>query len=689
MILPARRAANNVALLSPTPDQVNLMRSSRALLALTLLPFASARAQSADTAHYVVLFSGRPAGEYREWFADGAVHSVYEYNDRGRGPHEESVLKVGDGDVPTSLSIVGHGYLKDSVDEHFTSEGGTATWKTSSDHGSHANAGRAYYISSAESPIGSQLLVKAALANGGRVALLPSGEATVEKSGEMTITANGKPIHVVRYDVAGLGFSPFPVWTDDENVHFASVSGWSSVVPVGWESAVPAMIAAQEQARGERFTRLARELAHKPAGALVIRGARLFVAESASVQPGMTVVMNGARIAAVGKDGSVKIPTGATVIDAGGKTLLPGLWDMHVHIQPGEEGLMHIAAGVTNARDMGNDTVGVLELRRKFADGSLIGPRLMLAGLIDGSGPYQVPTGLLADDEATAKRDVDWYAAHGYEQIKVYSSMKPELVPGIIAEAHAKGMRVSGHVPAFMTASQVVKLGFNEVQHANMLLLNFMDTVKDTRSMARFTAVGAAGKDLDLQSPRVKEFVALFKSRGTSIDPTLTTFEGMFTARPGTLDPNQAPIADRMPPQVLRSFYGGGLPVPAEMDQRYRDAFGQMKGIVKAMYDAGVPIVAGTDNGPVGFQLLRELELYVQAGIPAPQVLKLATIGSARVMHHEADRGSIAVGKVADVVLVDGDPTTNISDVRKTVLVVKDGVRFDPKELYAAVGVKP
>lgn len=201
------------------------------------------------------------------------------------------------------------------------------------------------------------------------------------------------------------------------------------------------------------------------------------------------------------------------------------------------------------------------------------------------------------DDEATARKDVDWYAAHGYEQIKVYSSMKPELVPAIIAEAHAKGLRVSGHVPAFMTASQVVKLGFDEVQHANMLLLNFMDTVKDTRTMARFTAVGAAGKDLDLTSPRVREFIALFKSHGVDIDPTLTTFEGMFSARPGTVDPNQAMIANRMPP--------------------------------------------------------------------------------------------IAVGKVADVVLVDGDPSVNISDVRKTVMVVKDGVRFNPKELYASVGVRP
>jgi Imidazolonepropionase and related amidohydrolases len=373
---------------------VNHRRSFGAIVALALVPFTSAHAQHAtDTARYVVLFSGRPAGAYREWWtSDRVLNSVYEYNDRGRGPHEESVLKLGDGGVPASLTIVGHGYLKDTVDEHYENSGGKATWRTSSDRGTRASAARAFYIANAETPVGSQLLVKAALANKGHLPLLPSGEATVEKSGDMTITVNGKPLHVVRYEVGGLGFSPFSIWTDDNAEHFATVSGWSSVVPAGWESSVPAMTAAQEKARGERYVRLARELSHKPAGALVIRGARLFVAESATMQPGMTVVMSGDRITAVGKDGSVAIPAGATVIDAAGKSLLPGLWDMHVHIAPGDDGLLHIAAGVTNARDMGNDTITALDLQKKFADGSLIGPRLMLAGLIDGSGPYQVPT---------------------------------------------------------------------------------------------------------------------------------------------------------------------------------------------------------------------------------------------------------------------------------------------------------
>jgi imidazolonepropionase-like amidohydrolase len=654
------------------------------------LSVPQARAQhSADTARYVMLFSGRPAGFYKEWWSGQELHSVFEYNDRGRGPHQEATMRVGSDGVPTALTIVGHGYLKDTVDERFTNSGGTATWKTQTEHGTRANAGNARYISASESPIGTQLLVRAALANGGHVGLLPNGEATVAKSGDLTITANGAQVHVVRYDLGGLGFSPFTVWTDDSVQHFATVSGWSSIVPAGWEGAIPEMVAAQDKAQADRYVRLAHDLSHKPAGVLAIRGARMFVAESATVRPNTTVLISGNRITAVGADGAVPIPAGATIIEAKGKTLLPGLWDMHVHISPGDDGLLHIAAGVTSARDMGNDTISVLRLQKEFGADSLIGPRLVLAGLIDGSGPYQVPTGLLADDTASALRDVDWYAAHGYEQIKVYSSMKPALVPAIIAEAHAKGLRVSGHVPAFMTAEQVVRLGFDEVQHANMLLLNFMDSVKDTRTMARFTSIGAAGKDLDLTSKRVRDFVALFKARGTDIDPTLVAFEGMFTARPGTVDPSQAAIAPRMPPQVLRGFYGGGLPVPPGMDQRYRDGFGEMMGIVKEMYDAGVPIVAGTDNGPVGFALHRELELYVQTGIPAPKVLQIATIGAARVMHHDNERGSIAVGKLADVVLVDGDPTTNISDVRKTSVVVKDGIVYKPSEIYAVLGVKP
>ena len=665
-------------------------RARRLAWLLALLPMGTIAAQQlSDTARYVVLFSDRPAGYYKEWWSGGDLHSVFEFNDRGRGPHQEATLHPGPAGLPTALTIVGHNYVKDTVDERLTTDGATVTWQSRFERGSQSADSQAFYIAAAETPIGSQLLIQAALKKGGRIALLPSGEARVERVGELTIESSGRPLHLVQYTVGGLGFAPNPVWLDDTGRHFAVVSSYGSIAPEAWGSAIPAMVAAQEQARDARFMRLAGELGHRPTGPLVIRDARLFVAESASVRPGATVVVVGNRITAVGADAQIRIPEQAQVIDAAGKTLLPGLWDMHVHISPGEDGLLHIAAGVTSARDMGNDTVMTPVLQRRFASDSLIGPRLMLSGLIDGSGPFQVPLGVLADDSMAAHRAVEWYAARGYEQIKVYSSMKPELVPGIIAAAHARGLRVSGHVPAFMRAEQVVRLGFDELQHANFLLLNFMDSVKDTRSMARFTAVAEHGAELDFASRRVRDFVSLLKARGTDIDPTLVAFEDWFTARPGQLGPSETAIADRMPPQVRRSFYAGGLPVPPGKDQRYRDSYGAMLRMVKAMYDAGVPVVAGTDAAPLGFALFRELELYAQAGIPPGRVIQLATIGAARIMHHDAERGSIAVGKLADLVLVDGDPTQRISDIRRTSLVVKDGIVYRPAELYGVLGVRP
>ena len=199
-----------------------------------------------------------------------------------------------------------------------------------------------------------------------------------------------------------------------------------------------------------RSGELARSLAHKPVKPLVFTHARLFDSETATSLSGQTVVITGNKITAVGEDGKVQVPAGAEVMDAGGKTLMPGLWDMHVHVQP-NDGMLHIANGVTSVRDMANDTEELMKTRDRFDQGTEIGPRVIMAGFIDGRGPYQGPTKVFADNEEEARKDVDNYARLGYVQIKVYSSLKPELVPKIAEMAHGHGMRLSGHVPAGMT----------------------------------------------------------------------------------------------------------------------------------------------------------------------------------------------------------------------------------------------
>ena len=271
----------------------------------------------------------------------------------------------------------------------------------------------------------------------------------------------------------------------------------------------------------------------------------------------MSVRISGGKIAAVAKDGDASLGLGSSpeILDAKGQMLLPGLWDMHVHLGDWDDGLLHLAAGVTTVRDLANDIDHLQDLRGKFDAGTLAGPRIIMAGFIDGRGPFQGPTKVFADTPEEAKADIAKYKSLGYEQIKIYSSVKPELVPVIAAEAHRNGMRVSGHIPAFMTMEQAVAAGYDEVQHANFWFLNFLfDTVKDTRTPARFTAVAEHAAELDLDSDRVRAFVKLLQDHHTVLDPTVSVFEDMFVARDGSYAPTLAPVAGRLPPQVRRNF---------------------------------------------------------------------------------------------------------------------------------------
>jgi len=360
---------------------------------------------------------------------------------------------------------------------------------------------------------------------------------------------------------------------------------------------------------------------------------------------------------------------------------------MHAHVSE-NDGLLNLAAGVTTVRDLANDTDSLLARRKRIEQGKEIGTRIVLAGVIDGPGPYQGPTKVLVSTEHEARAAVDNYLRLGYVQIKIYSSVKPELVPAIIDEAHKHGLRVSGHIPAEMTATQCVELGYDEIQHANFLMLNFMPEVKNTNSPTRFSEVARRGADLDLNSAQVQAFVKLLEDHHTALDPTLSIFEDRLVGPAGKIPRGFEPVAGRLPPQVRRGLMSSALMPPPGMEERYRQSFTKMMELIGLMYRSGIPIEDGTDS-MAGFALHRELELDVQLGIPANKVLQDATLGAARIMKMDRDLGSIAAGKLADLTLVNGDPVASISDIRKTALVVKDGILYKPDELYAALGVTP
>jgi hypothetical protein len=659
------------------------------VLIACLATLISLQAPAAETRHTVIL-SGNKAGiQTTTVAADGTREVTFEYNDRGRGPKLTAHIKVNDAGLPVAVQTTGNDYLKVPVKETFALDQGVARWHNDAENGEKKLTAPAFYISLQSTPEESALLANALLkAEGRKLALLPEGQATLVKGDDATLKSSSGSRQVTSYEISGLGFGPETVWLDQDGAFFAAVSSWSSFILEGWEASLPELLELQNKRNNARILANAKALTRQPKGPLAIVNANLFDSQAGTSIPGSTVLVEGNRIKAVGADGKVAIPANAERIDARGRALLPGLADMHVHISE-EEGVQHLAAGVTTVRDMANDTDTLLDLKRRIEAGQEVGPRIFMSGIMEGPGPFAGPTKVLIDDEAQAREAIDNYARLGYQGVKIYSSMKPELVPVIAKLAHEKGLRVGGHVPANMNARQFIEAGADEMQHINFVFLNFFfDEVKDTRTPARFTTVAQRASKLDLNSSEVRSFVQLMKDHHVVIDPTVTIFNSMFTKQPGTVGPGYAPIASRLPPQVRRSLLTGGLPIPKGSERQYRDSADALLRMIKLLYDSGITIVAGTDDLP-GFTLHRELEMYVQAGISAPEALRIATLNAAKVLKRDADLGAIAPGKLADMIVVDGDPARRISDIRNTDLVLKDGKVYEVAALYRSIGVLP
>jgi imidazolonepropionase-like amidohydrolase len=384
----------------------------------------------------------------------------------------------------------------------------------------------------------------------------------------------------------------------------------------------------------------------------------------------------------------MKLPPGVELISAHGRFLMPGLWDNHQHFGD-NDGALDLANGVTSARDMANDLDGFLKRVARFDDGSELGPRVFKAGIIDGTGEFAGPTTMRVDTAEQAIKDVDWYADHGYGQIKIYSSMKPELMPLNADHAHARGLRVSGHVPAFMSARMFVEGGADEIQHLNFIVLNFLyDTVKETRNRDRFIKVAEHAREFTPDKPQVREFIAFLKAHHTVLDPTVGIFNGLFSGDPAAVTPGLEKIAPRFPPQIRRNMLSGALEPPADQKQAYAESFPAMLALLKALHDAGVTIIPGTD-GLSGYMLHRELELYAKAGIAPAEVLRMATLTSAQVVGVDGSRGVIAPGKLADMVLIDGDPSKDMTDIEKVDLTIKGGKVYESAKLEQALGIIP
>lgn len=658
------------------------------MLALCLLlPFQLASA--ADTRDYVILRQGNPAG-YKTVTKgdDGVYRSTYYFKDNGRGPEttEEFTLRT-DGTFER-FKVTGKTTFGSTIDESFVRTGDRVQWRSTSDHGEAMVSGQALYWSlqgSNETELALDILARSP---GGRLPLIPNGSLSMRKVADATATSGTRSQPVQLLAFTGVGLTPYFVWatTGDKPHVFASISpGWAQTIEKGWEASAAALEARQKQAEQDVLDDMQRRLAHALDGTTLIRNARVFDSEQARLRPASNVLLRDGRIVSVD---AASDAAATHVVDAGGRVLLPGLFDMHGHVGRWEGGL-HMAAGVTTLRDMGNDNDELQQMIAEQKSGRLLMPQIVPAGFIEGESPMSARNGFVIKDLDGARKAVDWYAAHGYPQIKVYNSFPKALLRETAAYAHARGLRVSGHVPAFMRAEEVVQQGYDEIQHINQLMLNFLvDDKTDTRTLQRFYLPAEKTGTFDFDGKPMQDFIALLAKKQIVVDPTLTAFD-FLRHRSGDMPQSYAAIADHLPPDVKRGFYAGNLEIPDDATEaRYRASHDKLVEFVGRLYKAGVPIVAGTDDFP-GFALHRELELYVQAGMTPPQALQVATWNGAKYARVLEDRGSIAAGKRADLILVEGDPTANIGDIRKVALVITGTTAYYPSEIHEALGIQP
>jgi hypothetical protein len=651
---------------------------------------ASGPAAVPSTSKRVVVSLGRPSGtSVVTVAADGTVTTALDVLENGRGPHVDATIALAADGTIARFDAKGHHTFGARFEATFARTGDRARWDSPEEKGERRVSGPAFYVPVAMIPEVMGWLVQAALKNGGSMQLLPDGTAHVEKIGEVVVTASGSTRTLTGYAILGLDLVPTQTWMNPDGSWFGYVSEWFSVVPEGWESVIDPIVAKQRELTRARDARLAAELAHKPpAAGLAYTHARLLDVERGRWREDQTVVVVGETIASVGPSKSAKIPDGAEVVDLAGKALLPGMVDMHAHLGDAD-GVLDIASGVTTARDVGNDPDKLDDFKQRYDEGSAIGPHVIRFGFIEGRNEKAASSKITAETVDEARAAVQFYADRHYEGVKIYNSVKPELVPVIAAEAHKRGMLVTGHIPVHMLAHEAVRAGYDGIEHVNMLFLNFLATHEtDTRDTTRFTLVGDKAADFDLNSPAMRDFIKLLRAHKTVVTPTNNAFEDLLVGEQGTITKGLEATVSRLPVQTRRAYLLGGLPLDGDKRLRYKASFEKTLAMTRTLHDAKVRVVPGTD-ALAGLWYHHELALFARAGISNADILKMATLDPARYLGRDKKTGSIARGKVADLVVIDGDPLARIDDVGRTVMTMRAGVVYPSAPLYAAVGVEP
>jgi imidazolonepropionase-like amidohydrolase len=641
-----------------------------------------------DARHFVIESTGGKHGDSWSWVApDGTRMARESMNLRGQVWEMDYMGKPGADGAPATMTIRGVTPQGDAS-ETFRVSGGTAQWKSPVDSGSAAYGASAFYTAFGGPMDTNAWFLERLLASPQQtMTLLPGGQARAVKVSSLEIgSASGSRQNVDLWLISGINSTPFPIWADANGKFFAVTVGiaW---LPEAYAGERAKMQAAQAAAMAAQAPVLYRELVKVPSSPVAFTDVRLFDADGMRFVPAQTVVVDKGSIVAVGAAGRIKVPAGAQVIDGSGKTLVPGLWDCHMHVGDDYTGVQELSLGVTSVRDPGNDDSRTIDRRTRAAANELLFPHVYPSSLIDGKGPYTAQVANVATSQAEAIALVDRAKANGFTGVKFYGTFDPKWLPAAIAEAHKLGLHVHGHIPAGIRPMEAITDGYDEVTHINWVMMQAMpaSVLPVDNGIMRFEGPGRFAKDVDLNGAPLSLIVSTMAARHIYSDPTMVAFESLYVPDNGDLSASYAPFVGTLPPIVERNFRAGGFAVPKDLTRAdYRASWAKMLGLLGKMHKAGVSIVAGTDGS--GIEIVHELEIYEEAGFTPAEALAAATIVPARLVGQDKHTGSIQVGKTADLSLVDGDPSRSIGALRQTRVVMLDGKLLDPDALRSAAG---
>lgn len=641
----------------------------------------------ASATHYIIQSTAGRHGESWRWStSDGTRMARESMNLRGQVWEMDSSSKAGADGMPARIEVRGVTPTGDAA-ETFEIVGARASWKSPVDSGSASYAAPVFYMTQSGPIDNAALFLEHILATPDKTLnLLPGGKARAEKLTTVEVGNGAAKQTATAWAITGVSNAPVPMWSDANGKFFGMVY-FLSWLPEQYAGEHERLTQAQTKALAARAPALAKSLVKTPANAVAFTHVKLFDAEGKRFLDDQTVVVDKSKIVGVGPASAVKAPAGAQVIDGRGKMLLPGLWDCHMHTADDYTGLVELSMGVTSVRDPGNDDRLTMDRRARASKGELLTPHVYASSLIDGKGTYTAQVANVATSEAETVALVRKAKQNGFIGVKFYGTLDKAWLPAATAEAQKLGLHVHGHIPVGMRPLEAIEAGYDEITHINWIVMQAMPdaVIQQSNGIMRFEGPGRYAKDLDLDSEPIKKIISTMAAKGIYSDPTMVAFEGLYVPENGDLSPAYAAFVGTLPPTTERGFRSGGFAVPKNLTRAdYRKSWAKLVELLGRMHAAGVPIVAGTDG--FGIEIVRELEIYQQAGMTPAEALATATIVPAKLVGQEKNTGSISVGKIADLVLVEGDPSQRLSDLRQTRLVMLAGKLLDPDALREAAG---